>query len=170
MRHKTLNAFTLLELLVGMILSGIVLVATFTAYRVVTRQYETYRDKSQSVTEISFFISRLESDFANASKIISLSENKIQLQNEERSFEYTFAAKYVLRSNSEKTDTFFVPVSAVRAYHKSGKINPETDSTLDELCITMEYEGQSLEKVYIKTEDPKSLIDKEASEQDTYGY
>jgi prepilin-type N-terminal cleavage/methylation domain-containing protein len=159
MHNKKLKAFTLLELLVGMILSGIVLASTFTAYRIVTRQYETYRDKSISVTEVSFFVSQLEFDFMNASEIVLQSENKIQLQSEKRLLQYLFSEKYVLRNDQERTDTFYVSVKQASAFLKSEKVNAE-NSSLDELHVVIAYEDRSEEKIYIKTEDPKAEINK----------
>jgi prepilin-type N-terminal cleavage/methylation domain-containing protein len=164
-RHKELKAFTLLELLVGMILSGIVLAATFTAYRVVTRQYETYRDKSKSITEVSLFVAQLESDFENATTITLASENRIHLQFEKRMLEYRFSEKYVLRNDFMRTDTFNVSVAQTEAFRQSGKINSES-AEIDELRLRINYEGETEEKIYIKTKDPKTEIDKIDAELD----
>ena len=78
--HKKFHAFTLLELLVGMIVSGIVLAATFSAYRITTKQYENYNEKVETISEFSFLVSQLESDFSQAKDLVRLSENEIQLK------------------------------------------------------------------------------------------
>lgn len=169
MHVRTLKAFTLLELLVGMILSGIVLTATFTAYRLVTHQYETYCDKSRSIAEISFFSSRLEADFANANELTFIAENKIQLQAEKRLTQYRFSEKYILRDDPGRTDTFYVSVSSTTAYHRSEKIST-ANSLLDELHITIAYEGKTQEKIYRSTKDPKAEIEREAIDLNEYGH
>ena len=158
-RHNELKAFTLLELLVGMILSGIVLAATFTAYRVVTRQYETYRDKSKSITEVSLFVSQLEADVENAILITLGSENKINLQSAQRILEYRFSEKYVLRNDQSRTDTFAVSVKQIETFYKSEKINSE-NSAVDEFRVRINYEGKTEEKIYVKPKDPKTELDK----------
>jgi prepilin-type N-terminal cleavage/methylation domain-containing protein len=163
MRHKKFKAFTLLELLVGMILSGIVLTATFTAYRITTKQYETYSSKSKAITEISFFVSRLQADFSNATTIIQHSENSIQLQSEKRMLEYRFTAATVLRNDFNRIDTFNVSVSGMEALYKSEKVNT-ADSEIDELQLQINFEGKTEKKVYLKTKNPKAEIDKAEAE------
>ena len=160
---KQFKAFTLLELLVGMILSGIVLTATFTAYRITTKQYETYSSKSKSITEISFFVSQLQADFSNATTIIQNSENTFQLQSGKRILEYKFAAKNVLRNDFKQIDTFNVAVTGVEAFYKSEKVNTE-NSEVDELHIRINFEGKTEKKIFLKTKDPKAEIDKAESE------
>ena len=157
--HKRLKAFTLLELLVGMILSGIVLTATFTAYRIITRQYETYRDKSKSITEVSFFVSQLQFDFADATTITRNSENEILLQSDNKILEYRFSEKYVLRNDLSRVDTFNVSVSGIETFLKSEKTVLE-NSDIDQLHIMMNFEGKKEEKIYVRTNNPKSEIDK----------
>ncbi len=163
MFHKQLKAFTLLELLVGMILSGIVLTATFTAYRITTKQYETYREKSKSITEISFFVSQLQVDFSNATTITQHSENTIHLQSDKRKLEYIFSAKHVLRNDFQQIDTFHVAVQGIESLYKSQKVNDE-NSELDELHIRVTFEGKTENKIYLKTKNPKAELDKADTE------
>ncbi len=163
MCHKQLKAFTLLELLVGMILSGIVLTATFTAYRITTKQYETYSSKSKAITEISFFASQLQADFSNATIIIHNSENTIQLQSDKRILEYRFSTKYVLRNDFKQIDTFKVAVTGIEAFYKSGKVLAE-NAEADELHLRINFEGKTEKKIFLKTKDPKAEIDKAESE------
>jgi prepilin-type N-terminal cleavage/methylation domain-containing protein len=160
MFHKKLNAFTLLELLVGMIVSGIVLTATFSAYKIVTGQYETYRNRSAAVSELSFFVSQMQSDFSNSLRVVRRPGNKIQLQSEKRTVEYYFTEKYILRNDLLRIDTFKVSVTGIETLWKAEKVNSEEDA-VDELHIQMNYEGKREEKIYLKTVDPKSEIDRE---------
>ncbi|MDQ3109895.1 MAG: type II secretion system GspH family protein [Bacteroidota bacterium] len=163
MRHNRIKAFTLLELLVGMILSGIVLTATFTAYRIITRQYESYNGKSAAITEVSFLVSQLQADFENAATLIYNSENRISLQSESRVLEYRFREKYVLRNDLLRVDTFFVAVSGIETFMKSEKEESE-NSVIDELHIVMNLEGKKETKIYRKEINPKSEIEKLDSE------
>jgi prepilin-type N-terminal cleavage/methylation domain-containing protein len=157
--HKQFRAFTLLELLVGMILSGIVLTATFSAYRIVTRQYEVYRDKSESVSELSFFVSQIQADFSGATTIIRVSENKISLKSEKRTIEYDFSAKYVFRNDFSRTDTFSISVPEIETYSKSEKTNSDNQEA-DELHLKINFEDRKIEKLFLKTGNAKSEIDK----------
>jgi prepilin-type N-terminal cleavage/methylation domain-containing protein len=161
--HKQLRAFTLLELLVGMILSGIVLTATFSAYHIITGQYETYRDKSEFDAEVSFFVSQLQSDFSNAKEITRISESEICFSYEKRMLHYKFSEKQVLRTDFLRTDTFHVSVSAIETFLKSEKIN-SVDFPIDEVHVRMNIDGKKSEKVYLKTSIAKSEIDQAENE------
>ncbi|HET6990659.1 MAG TPA: type II secretion system protein [Bacteroidia bacterium] len=165
-RHKKLKAFTLLELLVGMILSGIVLTATFSAYRIITRQYETYCDKSETISELSFFVSQFQSDFSNATNITRISENEIQLQSGKRILDYKFSGKRVLRNDFSRTDTFNVSVPEMETFWKSEKVNSENQES-DELHLQINFENRKTEKIYLKMSNAKSEIDKIESDFDT---
>jgi competence protein ComGF len=160
MRDKSFKAFTILELLVGMILSGIVLTATFTAYRITTRQYESYGKKSVTMTELSFFVSQLESDFEKAKTITRNSENEIMLQSENSKLEYRFPGNYVLRNNFYHIDTFHVAVSAVETFLQKEKINSD-ESVIDELHLFLDVEGKKEEKIYRKEISSKAELDQQ---------
>lgn len=163
MHHKQFKAFTLLELLVGMILSGIVLTATFNAYRIITRQYESYNEQSSTITQVSFFVSQLQSDFENALTVIYDPENKIRLQSEAKMLEYRFGEKYILKDDHLRIDTFFVAVYGIEAFIKSEKVKEE-NSEIDELRVLLNSEGKKEIKIYRKEINPKSEIDKLDSE------
>jgi prepilin-type N-terminal cleavage/methylation domain-containing protein len=156
--HKKLKAFTLLELLVGMIVSGIVLTATFSAYKIVTGQYQAYRNRSASVSELSFFVSQMHSDFSNSSRVVRRSGDNIQLKSEKGLIEYYFTEKYILRNDLLRIDTFKVSVTGIETLWKAEKVNSE-EETIDELHIQINYEGKHEEKIYLKDTDPKSEID-----------
>ncbi len=157
--HKQFRAFTILELLIGMILSGIVLTATFSAYRIITHQYKSYCDKSETVSEVSSFVSQLQFDFSSATTIIRVSENEIRLQSEKRTLEYSFSEKRILRNDLSKIDTFNISVSEIKTFYKSEKTNSENQE-FDELHVLMNFEGKKEEKIYLKLNNAKSEIDK----------
>jgi prepilin-type N-terminal cleavage/methylation domain-containing protein len=144
---KQLHAFTLLELLVGMILSGIVLTATFSAYHIITRQYEMYTVQSDSDAEVSFFVSQLQDDFANADTALRVSENEIQLRSKERMLEYGFSERRVLRNDLSRMDTFRVSITGIETYYKKEKTNSDA-ALFDELHVLMDVDGQKVEKIY----------------------
>jgi hypothetical protein len=159
MCHRSLKAFTILELLIGMILSGIVLTATFTAYRITTQQYKSYSEKSVTITEVSFLVSTLGTDFEKAKTIIRSFENNIVLQSENSMLEYRFSEKYVLRNNFLRCDTFHVAVTSIETFIRSVKVNPG-ETEIDELHLLLDVEGKKEEKIYRKGTNSKAEIDK----------
>ena len=108
--HRKIKAFTLLELLVGMIVSGIVVAACFNAYRVVAMQFKAYKTTSAAYENFSFFESQFRADFQHA-KEISGNENAIQFISREKKTDWQFREKYALRNDGNEIDTFFLPCS-----------------------------------------------------------
>lgn len=143
-KYKSLQAFTLLELLVGMILSGIVLGATFSAYRIVSKEAVQFRDQSKSANELSFFLNHLHSDFYRSVKINSDEEERIHLIQKKRELIYRFSAEYVLRSEQEHTDTFFVSVPKAELFSHGEQLNAGEDA--DELKLQFKS-GDKTEKL-----------------------
>lgn len=158
MRHKQLKAFTLLELLVGMILSGIVLTATFTSYKIITTQHNNYRDRSKSITELSFFTSQLEADLSNAKTVLFISGNEIQLAAPEHILKYSFTEKYILRNDLSRIDSFNVSITRLECFKKSEPVTTE-NTEADEIRLQINMEGKKEEKRYLKTNNPKSELD-----------
>lgn len=163
MPHNQLKAFTLLELLVGMILSGIVLTATFTSYKIITSQYNNYRDRSKSVTELSFFTSQLEADFSNAKTVLRISENEIELTSTEHILKYRFTGKYVLRNDLTRIDSFNVAITRLECFKKAEPVTTE-NAEADEIHLQINIDEKNEEKIYLKTTDPKSALDNAESD------
>jgi prepilin-type N-terminal cleavage/methylation domain-containing protein len=107
---KGVAAFTLLELLVGMIISSIVLAAAFSAWNIVGRQHALYRSRHDASTEASFFCSTLRRDFSRAD-FYNGNSDMLTLQLGTQTLTYKNSPPVVLRNNGLQTDTFFVMVN-----------------------------------------------------------
>lgn len=158
--HKKLRAFTLLELLVGMIVSGIVLTATFSAYRIVSHQNLDYSARSKSATDLSFFMSRFAVDFSAKGKVYRLTENEISFEQEKRKLLYRFSEKNILRSEEAHTDTFFVAAIAVSSFFESIPVDGENQEA-DELHLRLLTDGQKEDAVFTKGKSAKNKMDRE---------
>ncbi|MCA6363620.1 MAG: prepilin-type N-terminal cleavage/methylation domain-containing protein [Bacteroidetes bacterium] len=108
--HTKLAAFTLLELLVGMVISSIVIAAAFSAWSIISRQHAQYRTRHEASTEASFFSSRLRRDFAQAAAY-SGQPNTLTLQLRNQTVQYKNVPPVVVRSIGLHTDTFRVEVA-----------------------------------------------------------
>jgi type II secretory pathway pseudopilin PulG len=159
--HKTIPAFTLLELLVGMIVSGLVLAATFSAYRIVTRQYAQYCKTTESTVGLSGFLSQLERDVANATEAYALFENAVQLVHATRTVDYRFSENYVLRSSAAHIDTFHVSVPAIHTFRKTEKASGE-NLRIDELRVVLRIDGKKEEKLFLLPQDARSELESES--------
>jgi prepilin-type N-terminal cleavage/methylation domain-containing protein len=128
--HKKLKAFTLLELLVGMIISGIVIAAGFNAYRVISTQFKTYKETSAVYSSFSFFEAQFRQDFRNAKEISAENENSVQFISGEKKTGWRFNEKYALRNDRNETDTFFVsPANSAPGFIFSPRSHEGTKET-----------------------------------------
>lgn len=110
LRKSSLPGFTLLELMVGMIISSIVIAAAFSALHIISQQHKLYRDRHDASTEASFFCSQLRNDFVKASSS-DLNNQLLILQSTSNTITYKNTPPFVTRNNGIQTDTFFVQIS-----------------------------------------------------------
>ena len=112
------KAFTLLELLTGMIVSAIVLGATFSAWKIISRQSMRYEEQADRTRELSLLHSRFVTDMANSDSTYddgtTMSAYKRRHADMRCFVRYTFEEEYTLRVSDNHTDTFHV--TAFRNY------------------------------------------------------
>jgi prepilin-type N-terminal cleavage/methylation domain-containing protein len=111
---KKLSAFTLIELLIGMIISSIVIGFGYAAYSLIYKQYLSYKQVKEKVVEITLFKQVLSTDMQQAA-IISFSENTLSLLNKNKNpLEYHFYDDFIVRKEKELSDTFKISASNVK--------------------------------------------------------
>lgn len=116
---QKLKAFTLMELLIGMIISSIVISFCYMSYTLIYKQYQNYKIIKKELVEALQFNSVLGHDIVNADRVL-FSENKLTLiNNHEKGLEYNFSEAFILRKAGEVTDTFkLAPMNIVSDYIK----------------------------------------------------
>lgn len=165
---RQLKAFTLLELLVGMIVSSIVIAATFSSWRIISRQHLLYRTRHDASQEASFFCSALRRDMALAIAARG-SNDELWLTKSERTLHYRNGNGYVVRDDQQKTDTFFVDVSKwVCSYHTQ----PLNDNgTTDRIELEIQVNQTPLSLVLVKPESAEEKMKHEFNpEESNNGY
>jgi prepilin-type N-terminal cleavage/methylation domain-containing protein len=145
---KKLSAFTLMELLIGMIISSIVITFGYLAYQLITKQYLSYKTIKQVLVDASQFHTTFTNDLQNA-EIANASESKIFLfYKNTPALEYEFAEKYIIRKREDLTDTFKI----VSTHIKQECLFPEEKSFLQhfsfEVNLLNELEVFNFEKIY----------------------
>jgi prepilin-type N-terminal cleavage/methylation domain-containing protein len=112
---KKLRAFTLLELLIGMIISSIVIGFGYAAYSLIYKQYLVYKQVKEKIVEITQLDHVLSTDMRNA-EIISFNEHTLSLfgQNQ-HTLEYDFQDSLIVRKENELSDTFKIPAVNIQA-------------------------------------------------------
>lgn len=103
---QKVRAFTLLELLIGMIISSIVIGFCYMSYSIIYNQYMSYKILKLEIVETIQFNSILNADFISAETIL-FNENILILNSTNRSqLQYDFKDSHILRKDGEVTDTF----------------------------------------------------------------
>lgn len=112
---KKLHAFTLLELLIGMIISSIVIGFGYSGYNLIYKRYLNYSETKKGITNIIQLNSVLNNDFINASSAQFESDKLILNYKNGLLKTYNFKDKLILREEAEHVDTFKLEVNNLMA-------------------------------------------------------
>jgi|SRR3954462_5248529 prepilin-type N-terminal cleavage/methylation domain-containing protein len=136
---KKLPAFTLMELLIGMIISSIVISFGYMAYQLVNEQYLSYKTMKGKLMETTQFNTTFADDIDNA-EIVSSEENKIILRNKNApELEYEFLPASIVRKRSELTDTFKIATTNI----KQSFLFPEDNMFLQQFSFEVNMLGEA---------------------------
>ena len=104
---QKIKAFTLLELLVGMIISSLVIGFCFMSYFIIYKQYLNYRTTKQVISDVVLLNTVICSDFTKSNRITAVNENELILDYENKQvINYHFTPEFIIRKADETTDTF----------------------------------------------------------------
>jgi prepilin-type N-terminal cleavage/methylation domain-containing protein len=104
---RKIKAFTLMELLVGMVIGSIVIALGYSTYAIIYKQYSSYKKTKQQVVETIQLNTIMSTDFIN-SDVITYSNDKLILNKNNSALEYQFNDSFITRTQHELTDTFKV--------------------------------------------------------------
>lgn len=109
---KKLKAFTVMELIVGMVISTLLMGICFMAYKAVLKQFTNFKENNAAIQEITLTHYLLTKDTDKASKIYLKDESTLAFEFEAQPpTYYTFEEKYIIRESSIVIDTLNVSVS-----------------------------------------------------------
>jgi prepilin-type N-terminal cleavage/methylation domain-containing protein len=150
---KKLPAFTLLELLIGMIISSIVIGFGYAAYSLIYKQYLGYKKVKEKIVEITQFDHVLTTDIT-AAETISFNDNTLSLYGKDsKTLQYHFQDVLILRTENETTDTFKIaPVHLKTDFFLPGKtifvtqfsFDAETLEEREHFSFTKSYSSETL--------------------------
>ncbi len=102
-----IKAFSFLEIMVAIIISGLVMSTAFSVYIFINKQYIKLNTIKADVRDYFEFSSTISRDFELASKVIKINDYELVMQHSNKNINYQFDNTYVLRTISFQTDTFF---------------------------------------------------------------
>lgn len=109
---KRLKAFTLIELLIGMILSAIIISFAYSCYSILAKEFLSYKDVKKQINETITLNSILNNDFVN-SEFIYYKDDVLTIEKKGSKQEYSFLENTILRTDGEVTDTFHFSASKI---------------------------------------------------------
>ena len=102
-----IKAFSFLEIMVAIVISGVVMSTAYSVYIFVNQQYIKLNTIKADVRDYFEFSSTISRDFELAHKVIKTNDYTIVMHQTERNIHYQFDHAYVLRTIHFQTDTFF---------------------------------------------------------------
>ncbi len=144
--HKKINAFTVSELLVVLVISSIVIAITMIVLNLVQRQIKTISRNYDKQTEIRLLERILTRDFNTHQLIYHLPEQKMTFFSNADTVNYVFTKKYVVRNN----DTLHLPVINITAF-LDGSVSKTR--TVDAVELQLLAEKKSRTIFVYKTKD-----------------
>ncbi len=111
---QKVKAFTLMELLVSMLISGIVISIIYLCYEIIYKQYLGYKDTNHTISQAVLLNSLLKTDFTQAAYITKSEEGLLFSESGGHTTGYRFNELFVLREVNDVKDTFFIPVREIR--------------------------------------------------------
>jgi prepilin-type N-terminal cleavage/methylation domain-containing protein len=145
---KKFKAFTIIELSISLLISGVVISIAYYSYLLLSKQYKTQLTKSDQIRECLLFrkivqIDVMHSYFIKDSGSILLFENS----NSSVLSTYDFEDSFVVRRHSEFTDTFHFKTDNYWFVHLN-----DSSSLINRIDILFnsgkDYFGASFNKVY----------------------
>lgn len=135
MKNK-LAAFTLMEVTVAMLISGLVITICYTAYGLIQGYYMRFGEKNKASSLVLDLKHVLERDFIKAVHIIR-TEDGFVVRQDSLVVNYIFNDKQVLREVKDlHTDTFAMPVQKMDFYFEGHEVH--TADTVDQVNLELQ--------------------------------
>lgn len=127
---KKLNAFTLSEMIVVLIVASIVIAMGFSVLNMVRKQVTAIQRNYQKKQTVELFESRLIRDFNSYNASFNKNSDELLFKNTKDSILYTFLKQGIVRQK----DTFFIEVANKTLFLEGGEVS---QSYIDALEINL---------------------------------
>lgn len=140
-----LKAFSFLEVMVAIVISGIVISTVYTVYVFTYKQFFKYTSIKAEIRNYFEFSQVFNTDFEQAKTIVKIDEQEIEMKWLNKMVDYEFDDEYILRTVDDHMDTFLLVNSAFEL----NLVDPSKENGLvDYLRITVKDQPLSFYKNY----------------------
>lgn len=123
-------AFTLLNFVVGMIITSIIMTSFYTAYQYMHEETKLYEEQNEAVLDALNFQVNLNKDMLKAEDVLLKEENTLEIVRPGEKYVYYFGENYIVKSNEAFTDTFHLKV-----------LNPVFETMENKLVTSIDFDS-----------------------------
>lgn len=156
---KRIKAFTMLEALISLILTGIIIALSYSLFALVNKQMALFEKENMSIIEYNLFNSTLANDINNSNNF-EYQDNELVLENYAKpQVTYRFETNYIIRAlEGHKQDSFKLQV--FNRDYKS--ITPK----YNQLNMSLLLLNDTIQVNYFLTKQNSSVINKKLFHED----
>jgi prepilin-type N-terminal cleavage/methylation domain-containing protein len=154
---KKIKAFTLIELLIGMIISALVISFAYTAYILMHRQFLKYKDNRKQITDTMTLNTILNNDFSG-SQWVYYQEESLVFSTPGNTLEYIFGDSMMVRIAGEVSDTFHLSPQNVLINHIAEPNDNSSLRLVNELSFTANVLGETEPFHFTKNYSAEAVI------------
>lgn len=104
-----IKAFTLFELLIGMVISSIVIASSYFVYDLIYKQFIDYKEVRLNLVNFASLQTELENNFYH-SKSIKMNDKELSFVFDNKTIYFEFLDSIIIRKDSQVLDTFRISV------------------------------------------------------------
>lgn len=163
-----LKAFTLLEVIIGMVLFSIITGLGSSAYLFVSKQFLDYKKTGVVIQNNVTMDALLSKDFSECYAVKSENNGITCFYIDIPPVQYKLTDRYILRTQQQRLDTFMTPALNIKMTFKDEPL--QKDSLVDQLSFNTKMFDKDIQMNYSKLYGADLLMELEAREEtgDTY--
>ena len=151
MIKRDIKAFTLMNFVVGMIITSIIMTSFYEAYQYMNEEVALYRDQNNSILDALNFQVNMNKDMLRAETITQLSEDEILVTNLSNKYYYQFTDSYILKKTDEISDTFKIITSEI-------KFEMQDNLLINKISFTSKLDGKEIRYNFSKTYSAEQIV------------
>lgn len=155
---KRLRAFTMMEIIVTMAISGIVLATAMTAFIIIQRQFDNYRERGGEIFQVQRTRSLMAKDLAEASMVNSAGASLALTMPDGRTLMYHFRVGVLTREFGMHEDTLAVGITIPDIEYVP---DVGANAPVNLIRFTMESGKKTYPLTFYKAYSPADLINLE---------
>ena len=151
MTNQNLKAFTLMNFVVGMIITSIIMTSFYEAYQYMNEEVNLYRDQNNSVLDALNFQVNMNKDMLRAESITLISEDEILVTNLSDKYYYEFKDDYILKKTDDMTDTFKIKASEIL-------FEKQDNELINKITFASKLDGKTIKYNFSKEYSAEQIV------------